>query len=247
MEKKKQTFSLWRVVNGVINGIGLFLLVFCLLVLLIDVFKIPIFLVIIIIVLGFLFRKKIFLLWKKMNKKKKQTFSPLQVIFIVVIFIVPLIMGIVNKNNYPKEVSEYEKEIKEIEECLEKARELAQEASERERLKPIQLLSRDELLEKTDVKKETTMYEYTLEKAKANKPMAKTIAWRPMSRDCYMRKASMIEPRKNPPSIFYYYGIIIEYIVGSVTSITSMFFILLVLILITLFEGHKLKNKNNTH
>ena len=169
--------------------------------------------------------------------KKKQTFSPLRVIkvlalfFIVGILIVPLIVGIVNKNNYPeqynKEVSEYEKEIKEIEECLEKARELAEEA------KPTQLLPFDEPLKKTDVKEETDLWKYDPQELNKIKPMAKTIAWRPMSRDCYMRKASMIEPRKNPPSIFYYYG--------------TIEFISLILILITLFEVAKLKNKNNTH
>jgi len=71
-------------------------------------------------------------------------------------------------------------------------------------------------------------------------------------RDCVANKVALSEVKeRNPLSIFCYYGIIIgdiggiiEFVLGSVTS---MFFVLLILILITLFEVHKLKNKNNVH
>ncbi len=196
--------------------------------------------------------------------KKKQTFSFLRVIKAIVLFfatgilIVPLIMGIVNKNNYPeqydKEVSEYEKEVKEIEECFKKVEELIQKANEVS--EPIQLPLLDRTLKNSEVEEKTgldqhdpdkleerKMWKYDPDELKERK-MGKVEAWRPMSRDCYVRKASLVEPRKNPPSIFYYYGKIIGYIIGSVVS---MFFILLSLILVTLFEVHKLKNKNNIH
>ena len=64
MDKKKQTFSMWRVIKAVV----LFSLVLYLL-MLIAVFEISIFLVIIIIILGFLFKKRFLLLCEKMNKK----------------------------------------------------------------------------------------------------------------------------------------------------------------------------------
>lgn len=64
MNKKNQTFSLWRVLKTV----TLFLLALYLL-MLIVVFEISIFLVIIIIILGFLFKKRFFLLFKKINEK----------------------------------------------------------------------------------------------------------------------------------------------------------------------------------
>lgn len=65
MNNKKQTFSLRRVVNGVVNVIW----ALCLLVLPIGAFEISIFLTITIIILGFLLKKRFFLLCEKMNEK----------------------------------------------------------------------------------------------------------------------------------------------------------------------------------
>ena len=245
MQNKKQTFSLWRVAKGVANGIGLCLLVFYLLVLLIDIFRIPIFLVIIIIVLGFLFRKKIFLLWKKMNKKK-QTFSPLQVIFMVGILMALLIMGIDNRNIF---LVEHEKEIKKWEEKVEKSCSI-QCVSEIKEL-PKLLFGREgkEALLETVKKRDSgnPLIERLEEELNAKtKYYCKDGNCDPFTDPCEndpciinKKTLSNIE-NENPPSIFHYYGIIIGGIGGIIDfvlgSVVSMFFILLILILIILIE-----------
>ena len=207
--------------------------------------------------------------------KKKQTFSPLRVIkvlalfFIVGILIVLLIMGIENKNTFSVQ---HEKEIKKWEEKVEKScsPQCVSEIKELPKLLFGKREWKEKELEKAKKEKDSGNYfsekfiNRTIERLE-EELNAKTKLYckdgncnsfadpcEIIMRDCVANKAALSNIKdENPPSIFYYYGIIIGGIGGIIDfvlgSVVFMFFILLVLILITLFEVHKLKNKNNTH
>lgn len=200
-------------------------------------------------------------------EKKKQTFSILRVIKVVALFfimgilIMLLLMGIEDKKVFP---AQHEKEIKKWEEIVEGSCNVRSDLREEYRIKdPYKILllpSKLELLERKkiegwgsieEIEKEIKTLEQELEEA--NKKV-KWYCWGEnycspspphISQNCIFDKAMLLSVKgQNPPSIFHYYDKIIKYIMESVMS---MFLILLALILITLFEIHKLKNKNNTH
>ena len=107
MQKKKQTFSLWRVAKGM----GLFSLVLYLL-LLIEIFEISIFLVITIIVLGFLLKKRFFLLCEKINKKNLILGGIILTLLLGNIYFIMENEQIINEHN--KKVNNLYNELKEI-------------------------------------------------------------------------------------------------------------------------------------
>ena len=191
--------------------------------------------------------------------KKKQTFSLLRVIKAVVLFfimgilIVLLTMGIGDKKAFP---AQHEKEIKEWEEIVERSCNISPDVREeyfpRNGALVMSLNSMIELMKKNpkysneeEIKEKEKELEEASEKIKyycwGDNYCSSTY---PVNQaECIANETTLSNIKdENPPSIFHYYDKIIEYIVGSVTS---MFLILLTLILITLFEVYKLKNKNN--
>lgn len=196
-------------------------------------------------------------------EKKKQTFSISRVIkavilfFVAVILIIPLLMGIDEKKIFP---AQHEKEIKEWEEIVERSCNVSPDIREEylPRLENGSLImslnSTIELMKKNPkYYNEEEIKEKKKELEEASKKI-KYYCWgdnhcssiHPVNQTkCIANETTLSNIKdENPPSIFYYYNKIIEYIMGSVIS---MFLILLTLILITLFEVHKLKNKNNIH
>ncbi|MCK4919257.1 MAG: hypothetical protein KAS01_02625 [Candidatus Pacebacteria bacterium] len=70
------------------------------------------------------------------------------------------------------------------------------------------------------------------------------------STKCIIDKSNLSSIKdENPPSIFYYYGKIIEYVIGFISKnfVVFMFSVILIILSFILFEIHKLKNKNNIH
>jgi len=192
-------------------------------------------------------------------RNKKQKFSIWRVIkavllfLLLIVFTFLLLMGIWDKKSFPEQ---HEKELNRWEEAVENSCNISPDVVEkylpRNSSLAISLKSNIEWLKMTskhfnneeEIKEKEEELKQALEKIKyyCQENNGCSPYYRINHSECSVNKLNLANTKnENPPSIFHYFGKIIEYVIGSVVA---MFLVLLTLMLITLFEVYKIKNKN---